>query len=136
PALTERELGAQIGDCRPAVVFVDGARPETVRRATAGLERCALLDVDGRPNEGLPALLAEVSGDPPGLRVDPDGPAIVVYTAGTTGQPKGIQLSHRNVLTNARQVLDRTGVGPDDRLLVVMPIFHVNGLCNQTVLPA
>jgi long-chain acyl-CoA synthetase len=38
-------------------------------------------------------------------------------------------------LANARQVRDRTGVGTGDRLLVVMPIFHVNGLCNQVVVP-
>src|SRR5205085_10853954 len=133
---TERELAIQVWDCRPSAILVDGERAEVVRRAAARLGDCRLLDVDGPPGEGFAALLREVSGAPPGLAVEPDAPAIVVYTSGTTGQPKGIQLSHRSVLTNARQVLERTGVGADDRLLVVMPIFHVNGLCNQTVLPA
>src|SRR5262245_66604958 len=40
-----------------------------------------------------------------------------------------------NVLTNARQVLARTGLKPRDCLLVIMPIFHTNALCNQVVVP-
>src|SRR5204863_7305789 len=135
-ALTERELAVQLADCRPAVVIADGPRAEPVRRAAAGLPNCRVHDVDAPPSEGLAALAKDAPDARPAVPLDPAGPALLFYTSGTTGQPKGVVLSHRSVLTNARQVLERTGAGPDDRLLVVMPIFHVNGLVNQTVLPA
>src|SRR5437764_947465 len=83
-----------------------------------------------------PATLADMLSAPATHPDRKNRPALLFESDGTTGQPKGVVLSHRSVLTNARQVLERTGAGPDDRLLVVMPIFHVNGLVNQTVLPA
>jgi acyl-CoA synthetase (AMP-forming)/AMP-acid ligase II len=61
--------------------------------------------------------------------------AFVIYTAGTTGRPKGVMLTHANVLANTAQVADRTGLTPADRVLHVMPLFHVNGLMNNTILP-
>jgi acyl-CoA synthetase (AMP-forming)/AMP-acid ligase II len=131
PSLTERELAAQLADCRASLVIADeelvGRKVELAVRA---LPECRVL-----PVAELSAHFRDMPHSPPHRSIDPDGPAVLCYTSGTTGQAKGVQLSHRNVLTNARQVLDRTGVGPDDRLLVVMPIFHVNGLCNQVVLP-
>ena len=136
PALTERELAVQLADCRPAVVIADGPRADPVRRAADGLPECQVFDVDAPPSEELGALVREAPDARPELPLDPAGPALLFYTSGTTGRPKGVLLSHRAVLTNAQQVLERTGAGPDDRLLVVMPIFHVNGLVNQTVLPA
>ena len=44
-------------------------------------------------------------------------------------------LTHRNVLANTAQVAERTGLTPADRVLHVMPLFHVNGLMNNTILP-
>jgi acyl-CoA synthetase (AMP-forming)/AMP-acid ligase II len=83
----------------------------------------------------LNALAKDIPHSAPLRSLDPDGLAVLCYTSGTSGRSKGVQLSHRNVLTNARRVCDRTGVGPEDRLLVIMPIFHANGLCNQVVVP-
>lgn len=61
--------------------------------------------------------------------------AFLIFTSGTTGRPKGVMLSHRNVLANTAQVADRTSLTPADRVLHVMPLFHVNGLMNNTILP-
>jgi acyl-CoA synthetase (AMP-forming)/AMP-acid ligase II len=61
--------------------------------------------------------------------------AFLVFTSGTTGRPKGVMLTHRNVLANTAQVNERTGLTPADRVLHVMPLFHVNGLMNNTILP-
>jgi len=128
PALTARELAEQLADCRPALAIVDDAALEASVRAALPTCRVWLADALDSRAAGLPAV-------PPPVVLDPDAVALLFYTSGTTGRAKGVQLSHRNVLTNARQVLERTGAGPQDRLLVVMPIFHVNGLCNQVVLP-
>jgi acyl-CoA synthetase (AMP-forming)/AMP-acid ligase II len=128
PALTRPELAAQLDDCHPSLVIVESDVADQWRELVPSGSRVW-------PTEDLWSTSVEMPLLSPGLPIDPDGPAFLFYTSGTTGRAKGVQLSHRNVLTNARQVLERTGVGPQDRLLVVMPIFHVNGLCNQVVLP-
>ena len=128
PALTRPEMRGQLEDCRPSLVIVERDVADQSRDLVPEGSRVL-------PTEDLSSTSVEMPLSAPGLPIDPDGPAFLFYTSGTTGRAKGVQLSHRNVLTNARQVLERTGVGPQDRLLVVMPIFHVNGLCNQVVLP-
>ena len=130
PSLTERELAAQLADCGASLVIADTELVgQKVELAVAGLPGCRVL-----PVAELSAQL-EDGPSPASLPIDPDSPAVLCYTSGTSGQAKGVQLSHRNVLTNARQVLDRTGLRCEDRLLVIMPIFHANGLCNQVVVP-
>jgi acyl-CoA synthetase (AMP-forming)/AMP-acid ligase II len=131
PSLTGRELTAQLMDCQPSIVIVDdGPVRQTVEAAAADLPECRVWPIG--------VLREHVLGMPEAQlhrSIDPDAPRLLFYTSGTTGRSKGVQISERNVLTNARQVLERTQVGLEDRLLVVMPIFHVNGLCNQVVLP-
>lgn len=61
--------------------------------------------------------------------------AIIIYTSGTTGKPKGVLLTHRNILANARQITDWLHFTDADRLLCVMPLFHVNGIIVTTVTP-
>ena len=74
------------------------------------------------------AELAEVA-------IESDDDAIIIYTSGTTGKPKGVLLTHRNILANARQITDWLGFNEADRLLCVMPLFHVNGIIVTTVTP-
>ena len=62
-----------------------------------------------------------------------DDPAIIIYTSGTTGKPKGCLLTHGNLLANARQISDWLGFGPDDRLLTMMPLFHMNAVSVTTM---
>ncbi|CAN7776252.1 AMP-binding protein [Variovorax sp. LjRoot84] len=65
---------------------------------------------------------------------DADDTALLIFTSGTTGRPKGVVLTHRNVLANTAQVADRTALSSRDRVLTVMPLFHANGLMNNTIL--
>ncbi|MFL6216768.1 MAG: class I adenylate-forming enzyme family protein [Blastocatellia bacterium] len=58
----------------------------------------------------------------------PDDEAIIIYTSGTTGKPKGVLLTHGNLLTNAREIAEWLRLGEDDRSLMIMPLFHVNAL--------
>lgn len=65
--------------------------------------------------------------------IDTDDDAIIIYTSGTTGKPKGCLLTHGNLLANARQIIQWLGFGPDDRLLTVMPLFHMNAVSVTTM---
>ncbi|TLY25946.1 MAG: acyl--CoA ligase [Nitrospirae bacterium] len=64
-----------------------------------------------------------------------DDEALIVYTSGTTGPPKGVVLTARNLLVDADGIADWHGFGPDDRLMCVLPIHHVNGTVVTLVTP-
>ena len=66
---------------------------------------------------------------------NPEAPVVLLYTAGTTGQSKGVLLSHRNLLTNlegCQRILD---TGPADTFLGILPYFHAFGLTTSFLLP-
>jgi long-chain acyl-CoA synthetase len=62
-----------------------------------------------------------------------DDEAIIIYTSGTTGRPKGCLLTQGNLLANAQQIVEWLGFKEDDRLLTVMPLFHMNAVSVTTV---
>jgi long-chain acyl-CoA synthetase len=59
---------------------------------------------------------------------DKEDEAVIIYTSGTTGKPKGVLLTHGNLLSNARQIAEWLRLTEDDRSLLIMPLFHVNAL--------
>ena len=67
--------------------------------------------------------------------VDPQTPAMLMYTSGTTGEPKGVMLSHGNMIHAARVVAAAQGLSVDDRVLSSLPLYHINGQCIATVSP-
>ena len=70
----------------------------------------------------------------PGLSdVNRDSEAIIIYTSGTTGKPKGCLLTHGNLIANARQISQWLGFTKDDRLLTIMPLFHMNAVSVTTM---
>jgi acyl-[acyl-carrier-protein]-phospholipid O-acyltransferase/long-chain-fatty-acid--[acyl-carrier-protein] ligase len=71
----------------------------------------------------------------PGARGNPDAIACVLFTSGTTGAPKAVLLSHRNILTNWAQLVSVVDFRPDDRVMNAMPMFHSFGLTGGTLLP-
>jgi long-chain acyl-CoA synthetase len=65
--------------------------------------------------------------------IDRNDDAIIIYTSGTTGKPKGCLLTHGNVIANARQISQWLSFGEDDRLLTIMPLFHMNAVSVTTL---
>jgi long-chain acyl-CoA synthetase len=59
--------------------------------------------------------------------MEPSDPALLLYTSGTTGVPKGATLSHGNVVSNNWSVVHHAGYRPEDRLILFLPLFHVFG---------
>ncbi len=88
------------------------------------------------PIEGTETLGSATAGQPPTFETvatDDDDTAVILYTSGTTGQPKGAELRHRNMIDNARSGQDLFGADPvnPDTYLCVLPLFHSFG---QTVI--
>jgi acyl-CoA synthetase (AMP-forming)/AMP-acid ligase II len=67
--------------------------------------------------------------------VDPQTPAMLMYTSGTTGEPKGVMLSHWNMIHAGRVVAAAQGLSADDCVLSSLPLYHINGQCIATVSP-
>jgi long-chain acyl-CoA synthetase len=65
--------------------------------------------------------------------INRDTEAIIIYTSGTTGKPKGCLLTHGNLIANARQISQWLGFTKDDRLLTIMPLFHMNAVSVTTM---
>ena len=98
--------------------------------------------VDGRPGEGTVSL-AEVEGSNPGFDVAAAAAAIsaddvltLIYTSGTTGPPKGVQLSHRNVMAAARAVEQMIELPPGGRLISWLPSAHIAERMAHHYIPA
>lgn len=118
---------------------------ETARRVAAVGLTWMLADCDNAATAracGLPearvldaAVMARGAQDWSGADVSPEAPGLLLFTSGSTGNPKGVLLSHRGLANNARGVLAHTGLTPADRLLHVMPLHHTNALNNQIFTP-
>jgi long-chain acyl-CoA synthetase len=61
--------------------------------------------------------------------------ALLMYTSGTTGLPKGVMLTHRNLLANAVNITSEHRLGPADRVLASLPFYHINGLVVTLLAP-
>ena len=72
-------------------------------------------------------------GAVPVVEIRKDADAIIIYTSGTTGKPKGCLLTHGNVIANARQISQWLHFAENDRLLTIMPLFHMNAVSVTTM---
>lgn len=84
-------------------------------------------DVRGKVHSFTGALAAASSLDSM-TEVQPDDNAVILYTSGTTGKPKGALLTHENLYSNARDVGDYLKMTPTDRVVATLPVFHVFAL--------
>jgi acyl-[acyl-carrier-protein]-phospholipid O-acyltransferase/long-chain-fatty-acid--[acyl-carrier-protein] ligase len=69
------------------------------------------------------------------VKRSPDDPAVILFTSGSEGTPKGVVLSHRNILANAAQAAARIDFGRTDKVFNVLPVFHSFGLTVGMILP-
>lgn len=104
--------------------FLDGLRPQI-----PSVESVVYFGAPGAEDswDGLIAE-GESGAETPHTGPSPDAPAVILYTSGTTGDPKGATLTHRSLLASAAAQVERFGQTPDDVVLGVMPFNHVGGL--------
>lgn len=76
-----------------------------------------------------------LAGTKPRVARKADDPAVILFTSGSEGTPKGVVLSHRNILANAAQSLARVDANANDKVFNVLPVFHSFGLTGGTIMP-
>ena len=142
--LKEREIAYHLRDSDAKAVFAFEGTPElpigeSAWKAFNQVDSCENYWVmpanpEGPPPiEGAPTLKDLMEEQMPWFQAvdtDPNDTAVILYTSGTTGQPKGAELSHSNILTNVFVMRDLVKATPGDKQLVVLPLFHSFG---QTV---
>ena len=82
---------------------------------------------------GIPVVTPEISGGGSAPEPRPDDIALVLHTSGSTGRPKRVPLRHRNLAASTRNIAETYALGPGDRSLCLMPLFHVHGLMASTM---
>jgi len=128
--LAAAEWDAVLQDCGASLLVHDAAWDTAVQ---ALAQRHSIACVSAMDRDAT--VLAAHPAAWPDTDARADTPALLVYTSGTTGTPKGAVHTQGNLLANARIASRVQGITPDDRVLTVLPLFHVGGLCIQT-LPA
>ncbi|MGB8403838.1 MAG: AMP-binding protein [Mycobacterium sp.] len=119
PSLTDAEVNRQLDDSGARVLLTDQGLATNV-----GVVTLLVNDLPAQP-------LGESA--PP--HEDSSAVALLIYTSGTTGTPKGVMLDHANLDAMADMGLHALQVGPSDRSLLILPLFHVNGIVVSVVTP-
>ena len=128
PAAFRERIGGVMSDCEPRVVVVDSLR---------GIEPGASLSSMGASFIDTSARVASPIGAlPPALRFDRSfhETAFIQYTSGSTGSPKGVVVTHRNLVSNMRASTEGARFGPGDRSLSWLPLYHDMGLVGGLLL--
>ncbi|MFB7593550.1 4-coumarate--CoA ligase family protein [Streptomyces sp. NPDC056160] len=130
PLATPEEFAGQLRDSAARWVVTVSPLLGTARRAAelAGGVR-EILVCDSVPGHRSLLDMTASTAPEPAVAVDPVADvAVLPYSSGTTGTPKGVMLTHRQIATNLTQLEPAISVGPGDRVLAVLPFFHIYGL--------
>jgi fatty-acyl-CoA synthase len=126
--LAAAELQSQLTECAPLKLVHDEAMAALAR------EICAQTGVAAHHVEAL-TVVGTGAGELPAVDLDADSPVLLVYTSGTTSRPKAAVHTQANLLANMRIASAVQRIAHEDVVATMLPLFHVGGLCIQT-LPA
>jgi long-chain acyl-CoA synthetase len=87
------------------------------------------------PTHSMEKVLRLMSDTLEGLDVSPKDEAMIIYTSGTTGNPKGVLLTHENLIINASHIVSSHRFDDNTRALCILPLFHVNGEVVTVISP-
>lgn len=128
---TAEDIAKQLTDSKATFLFtVSPLLPQAKAAADqVGIPAENVFVLDGAEGHlSLRDLLGE-GAQAPDVSFDPATQlAVLPYSSGTTGRPKGVMLTHRNLVANVCQIMPRMGIGADDKILAVLPFFHIYGM--------
>lgn len=137
PALPAAELAMSLSELRVRALLL-AAGESSVARDVATAAGIEVIDVQVDPTSPAGTFTVsdwlidthtkQLAGLPNDERPAPDDVALVLQTSGTTARPKIVPLRHRHLAASARHIAAALGLGPADRCLNVMPLFHIHGL--------
>ena len=133
--LKAEEMRFILQDAEAAVVVAHSTTRSAVQEALLGVgcvRHIIGVEVEGPGVLPVEEVLSGASAAPPAM-AGPGGVAAIIYTSGTTGRPKGALITHGNVLFNVKATIRGHGFRPEDRHMLVVPLFHVTGL--NTIMP-
>ncbi|GGY72790.1 class I adenylate-forming enzyme family protein [Marinobacter zhanjiangensis] len=145
--LHPREIGYILQASGASAIITSEALLPAMEQATSGMETPPKLVVAGiaqnqpSPNAGIPcqslcSLMAAADPEAPGPRLREDDIAVILFTSGTTGQPKGVTLTHRNLYSNAASAVQLAEASGDEpgTTLGVLPLAHIYGFTMANTL--
>ncbi|KAA8648000.1 acyl--CoA ligase [Aspergillus tanneri] len=137
PQYNVSELSFVLGDTRARAVVTDNGREDVAREAVkrAGAASDAVISLAYIRDELSSSQFKNVFR--PAITCPESSLAFLVYSSGTTGRPKGVMLSHRNMVANVMQssLVARDLLGAEGRILAMLPFFHIYGITCLLSLP-
>jgi len=132
PDYLPAELAFFLGDAEPAALICDPANEGALQTLAQAAACRHLFTLDSDGTGSLMDAAVSANDDFDSVPMGPDDLGALLYSSGTTGQPKGIMLSHRNLLSNTEALVAAWEFTNRDRLLHALPMFHVHGLFVAT----
>ena len=122
------EMRFFLGDAEPGLLVCDPAKSDVYKAVCEELGIAFLLTLDADGHGSLADVWRNASSEYETEPREGDDLAVLLYSSGTTGRPKGIMLSHENLRSNADVLVDYWQIQETDVLLHALPIYHVHGL--------
>jgi len=143
-ALHSNQLNKLLKDSGSSALFCDANHAQAAHEAVSGIDvGLVLMDPERAINpsiseqwlENLPSIFAAGHGNFRPVDGQPDEIAALLYTSGTTADPKGVMLTHANLLGEVEAVFNWVDIDPGDALLGVLPMFHVLAQMANLMIP-